>query len=137
MCPEKTAGLKPDYGLRRFNDGLPLEANLYFYEFRLYSISVLGNGDYSTMVELRYDGEVHALSLDFNHAQLEEILARADPKIAVIIRNELSRDPISVREVCCKGTLGLFADKRARTIPTPRRARNSEPVIESSGGRLE
>ena len=83
------AMIKPDYGLRLLKDGYSPTTNLYFYEFRLFSISVLGNGDYSTMVEQRYDGELHALSLDFNHAQLEQILVGADPTLAAFIRAEL------------------------------------------------
>jgi hypothetical protein len=96
---QKTVGFKPDYGLRLLKDGFSREADLYFYDFRLFSISVLGNGNYSTMVENRYDGEMHALSLDFNHAQLEEILVSADPKTAAVVRNELSQDSRSVREI--------------------------------------
>ena len=79
---KKAVGFKPDYGLRLLKDGYSLAIDLYFYEFRLFSISVIGNGDYSTMVELRYDGELHALSLDFNHPQLEQILVGADPTLS-------------------------------------------------------
>jgi hypothetical protein len=85
----KALKLKPDYGLRLLKDGFSRTADLFFYEFRLYSISVLGIGDYSTMVEHRYEGEMHALSLDFNHTQLEQILVGADPTLAAFIRAEL------------------------------------------------
>ncbi len=90
---------KPDYGLRLLEDGYSPTTDLYFHEFRLYSISILGNGDYSTTVEQRYGGEMHALSLDFNQAQLEKILAGADPQAAVFVRAELSKDPISSRTI--------------------------------------
>jgi hypothetical protein len=88
-CNKKAGGFKADYGLRLLNDGYSPTTDLYFYEFRLFSISVLGKGDYSTMVEQRYDGEWHALSLDFNRAQLEQILVGADPTLAAFIRAEL------------------------------------------------
>jgi hypothetical protein len=100
ISPEKKASaFKPDYGLRLLKDGYSPNTDLYFYEFRLYSISVLGVGDYSTMVEKRYDGETHALSLDFNGAQLEKILAGAEPDVTAFVRAELSKDPISSRTI--------------------------------------
>jgi hypothetical protein len=91
--------LKPDYGLRLLKDGFSRTADLYFYDFRLFSISVLGNGNYSAVVDNRYDGEMHALSLDFNHVQLEQILLGSDPSLTAFIRAELSKDPVSPREI--------------------------------------
>ena len=90
---------KPDYGLRLLNDGYSSATDLCFYEFRLFSISVLGNGNYSTTVELRHDGELHVLSLDFSHAQLEKILAGANTEIATAVQNELSQAPTIVRTI--------------------------------------
>jgi hypothetical protein len=58
----------------------------------MFHLDVLDNDQYSTVVELSYDGEVHALSLDFNRFQLELIIGCADPGIAAHLRSELSRD---------------------------------------------
>ncbi len=88
---------KPDYGLRLMNDGISNNVDLNFYDFRLYSLSVLGRGQFSTMVEIPYDGQVYALSLDFNQQQLEQILSKAPTNIASYIRKELSRDPSTPR----------------------------------------
>jgi hypothetical protein len=113
---KNAAGFKPDYGLRLLNDGFSRTADLFFYEFRLYSISVLGNGAYSTMVEQRYDGELYALSLDFNHAQLEQILVGADPTLAAFIRTQKPIPPDNrtgwVRERCRQGAPRFVADRR-------------------------
>jgi hypothetical protein len=93
-------------------DGYSPTTDLYFYEFRLHSISVLGNGDYSTMVEQRYEGEMHALSLDFSQAQLEKILAGADPQVEASVRAELSKDPISARTIELDGFVSFAARAR-------------------------
>jgi hypothetical protein len=90
-------GYKPDYGLRRMKDGIGSSIDHIFYDFRLYSLTVLADGEYSTMVDYPFGGEVHALSLDFNRKQLGQILAAAPPEIAQFIRQELSQDPSSAR----------------------------------------
>jgi len=90
---------KPDYGLRLLNDGCSPEVDHFFYDFRLYSLSILGGGRYSTMVEMPYQGELHALSLDFDQQQLERILSAASPKVRSLIQTELEADPISQRNI--------------------------------------
>ena len=57
---------KPDFGLRLKTDGISRDVDQYFYDFRLWSLTVLGRGQYSTGVEMPLAGELHALSLDFN-----------------------------------------------------------------------
>jgi hypothetical protein len=71
---------KPDYGLQLTNAGISRDVDHFFYDFRLYSLSVLGNGQYSTFVNFPSDGK-YALSLDLNQQQLEQILAAAPPEI--------------------------------------------------------
>ncbi len=94
---------KPDYGLRLRNDGISREVDQFFYDFRLYSLIVLGRGQYSTGVEMPLVGELHALSFDFNQEQLEQILSKAPPQIAVYLRQELSRDPVTPRTIDFEG----------------------------------
>lgn len=97
--------LKPDYGLRKMKDGISCDVNLYFHDFRLFSLTVLGEGQYSTMVEVPLDGELHALSLDFNQNQLEQILSKASPHIASFIHKELSREPSTPRMIDFEGEI--------------------------------
>jgi hypothetical protein len=66
---------------------------------------VLGRGEYSTTVETPYQGELHALSLDFNHDQLEQILQKTEQHLATFLRTELSRDPVSPRTIDFDGHL--------------------------------
>lgn len=94
---------KPDYGLRKLNDGVSREVDQHFYDFRLYSLTVLGGGQYSTMVEVPLAGELHALSLDFNKKQLDQILSKASPEIVSFIRQELTRDPFTPRTIDFEG----------------------------------
>jgi hypothetical protein len=55
---------------------------LFFYNFHLFSLTILSRSYYSTVVDTPYDGVLHALSLDFDHYQLERILSKADPRVA-------------------------------------------------------
>lgn len=90
---------KPDYGLRQLKDGISHNVDIFFYDFRLYSLSVLERGQYSTVVEVPIAGELHALSLDFTQEQLDQILARGPRHIASFISRELERDPSSPRTI--------------------------------------
>jgi hypothetical protein len=42
-------------------------------------------------------------SLDFNHAQLEQILAKADLHLAAFVRTEIAHDPASPRSIDFEG----------------------------------
>lgn len=99
---------KPDYGLKLLNDGIRRDVDHYFASFALYSVTVLGTGLYSTMVEVSRDGERCALSLDFNQEQLEKILKKASPEIASFLRQELLLDPSSPRTINFEGEV-IFA----------------------------
>ena len=106
---------KPDYGLRLMNSGIGRDVDQFFYDFRLYSLRVLGRGQYSTMVHLPWEGEICSLSLDFNNRQLEEILAKASPELSAFIRNEISRDPSTPRTIDFGGEVAFAV--RARLGP--------------------
>jgi hypothetical protein len=103
-----TMSYKPDYGLKLFNGGGGHEIDHFFYNFTLFSLTVLGQGSYSTIVETRYEGEWCALSLDFNQVQLDKILARAPQDITDSIRQEIARDPNSARSIDFAGQI-VFA----------------------------
>jgi hypothetical protein len=104
LSPIRAAkGFKPDYGLHLMQQGISSSVDLFFYDFPLYSLSILGRGEYSTMVEKGHGGEFYALSLDFDHAQLEQILAKANPRLAAFIRTNISHDPASPRSIDFNG----------------------------------
>jgi hypothetical protein len=52
---------KPDYGLRLMNSGVSRHVDHFFYDFRLYSLTVLNFGQYSTKSNPLRD----SLSVDF------------------------------------------------------------------------
>ena len=105
-------GYKPDYGLKLMNSGVGAEVDHYFHDFRLYSLTVLGRGQYSTMVDFPLEGEVCALSLDFSQRQLEQILSKASPELSGFIRDQISRDPSSPRTIDFDGEVAF--EVRAR-----------------------
>jgi hypothetical protein len=103
--------LKPDYGLRLLREGISLNVDQYFYDFRLYSFSVLGPSQYSTMVEMPYAGEMHALSLDFDETHLARILSKAPEQLRAYITTQLAADPATPRTIDFDGeiTFGVRA----------------------------
>ena len=88
---------KPDYGMRMMSDGISQDVDLWFYDFHIFSVNVLGRGAYSTCSNTYYEGELHALSLDFNQTQMEQILSKADHHVSEFVRAELANDPESSR----------------------------------------
>ena len=94
---------KPDYGLRLYNDGVPQSVDHNFYDFRLYSLTVLGKGEYSTMVDMPFDGKVYAMSLDFDQNHLDKILSKAPQKLSRYLSSELLRDPGTPRTIDFEG----------------------------------
>jgi len=98
---------KPDYGLRLLKEGVSPTMDQFFYDFRLYSLSLLGRGQYSTMVEIPYAGQLHALSLDFNQQQLNQILSKATPQLRTLIIAELAADPDSPRTIEFDGEISF------------------------------
>jgi hypothetical protein len=112
---------KPDYGLRLLREGITPKVGLSFYDFRLFSLTVLGCGQYSTMVEKPYGGQLHTLSLDFNQSQLDQILAKAAPQLAAFIRAELNRDPVSPRTIDFEGEVAFGVHARLGQIQKVKR----------------
>ena len=53
-----------------------------FYDFRLFNLALIGKGQFSTIVDLPFDGQVFALSLDFNEEQLDQILSKASSDLS-------------------------------------------------------
>lgn len=94
---------KPDYGLKLLNDGISRNVDHNFYGFRLYSLTVLGRGEYSTMVEVPFNGQVYAMSLDFNQNHLDKILGKEPQNISRYLNGELSRDPSTPRTIDFEG----------------------------------
>jgi hypothetical protein len=87
-----------------------------FYDFRLYSLTVLGRGQYSTMVEMPYAGEVYALSLDFSNEHLTKILSHAAPTLRNILESELALDPVTPRTIDFDGEISFGVRARLGQI---------------------
>jgi hypothetical protein len=112
---------KPDYGLRLMNKGVGREVDHFFYDFRLYSITVLGRGQYSTMVHLPCESEICALSLDFDQLQLEQILSKASPDLSAFVLSGISRDPSSPRTIDFDGEVAFAVRARLGQPQTAQR----------------
>jgi len=112
---------KPDYGLRLLREGISPNVDQYFYDFRLYSLSVLGLGQYSTMVEMPYVGEMHALSLDFDETHLARILSKAPKQLRAYITAQLAADPATPRTIDFDGEVSFGVRARLGKIQTVQR----------------
>ena len=102
---------KPDYGLQLMKEGASNKVDHHFYDFKLYSLTVLRCGEYSTMVEIPWKDELYALSLDFNQEQYEKIISKASPDIAEYLQSEIASDAFSPRTIDFEGeiTFGVQA----------------------------
>lgn len=107
---------KPDYGLRLMKEGYSPTVDQFFYDFRLFSLTVLGRGQYSTMVEMPYAGQVHALSLDINETQLNQILSKATPQLRSFILGQLIGDPDTPRTIDFAGEVSFGVRARLGQI---------------------
>lgn len=92
-------GFKPDYGLRLVSEGVPPSVDLFFYGFNAFSITILSRDSFSTTVDKPYDGVLHALSLDFDRDQLEQILSKMNSRITLRFWKEISRNSVSPRSI--------------------------------------
>lgn len=90
---------KPDYGLKLLQDGISNEVSIHFPQFVLYSITILDYEKYSSMVEIPYDNQVYAVSIDFNHEQLQDMLKCASKNALQQITEELDSDMFTQRTI--------------------------------------
>jgi hypothetical protein len=95
----RAGGFKPDYGLFLANHGVTREVEQFFYDFRLFEISVVGRDHYTTMVDFPIGGEVYALSFDFNAPILQQILERSPRYMQDLIKRELAANPGTPRRI--------------------------------------
>ena len=121
---------KPDYGLRLIREGYSQQVDLNFYDFRLFNIDVLGRGQYSTMNELPYKGQLHALSLDFNQTHLDQILLKATPQIRQYVENEIFNDPDTARTIDFEGEITIGVRVRLGQIQKVARASFAPLVVQ-------
>lgn len=75
-------------------EGVSKEAEIHFYEFRFYSITILGDDQFSTAVEMPYDDEVYAVSIDFSRLQLDELIKIASRESKKHINDVLQNDTL-------------------------------------------
>jgi len=99
--------LRPDYGLHILQQGISPDVEHNFYDFRLYNLALIARGQYSTMVDLPFDGQVFALSLDFNGAQLDSILSKASPQLRSQIADQIASDPSTPRPIDFDGEVSF------------------------------
>ena len=95
----KVGYFAPDYGLRLITDGYPSDVVVNFYEYRIFSVDIVGLNHYTTTANISYEGEEHALTLDFDNYQLDQILSKASPGLAQFVRSDLTRDPATPRSI--------------------------------------
>ena len=90
---------KPDYGLKLLQDGISSDVSIHCPQFLLYSITVLDYEKYSSMVEIPYDNQVYAVSIDFNHEQLQDMLKYASKNALQQITENLDSDMFTQRTI--------------------------------------
>jgi hypothetical protein len=97
----------PDYGLFLLGQGYTREVRHSFYDFPVDHITVIGQGQFTTMKNMVFDGVEYAISLDFDSRILADILSLSPPSIANCVRAKISLDPISSQLIQIPQTLAL------------------------------
>ncbi|MCB4791964.1 MAG: hypothetical protein LHV68_08760 [Elusimicrobia bacterium] len=90
--------MNPDYGLYHKRLGITKEKSIYFYDFRMYNLDILGKASYTSLVDY-YHEIMYAASFDFDDIILGKILSYADRIVAEKIRNEILKDPATRRRL--------------------------------------
>jgi len=79
----------PDFGLRLVRDGASPEMEIQLIPFELDRISVVDEGLFTTVSGKVFDGETHAVSLDFDGEILKAIKQLCPKKTARLIEDQL------------------------------------------------
>ena len=108
--------LRPDYGIHLLRQGVTPDVELNFYDFRLYNLALIGRDQYSTMVDLPFDGQVFALSLDFNQEHLKQILRKASPELRFEVEKQLAASPPTPRGIAFDGEVSFGVRARLGTV---------------------
>ena len=83
----------PDYGLAMLKSGMDEASTISFSPFNLTNISMLGDGDFTTSVNVPIGEVEHALSVDFSPAMLGNILSLGPDDTAKLVLDWLKRTP--------------------------------------------
>ena len=86
--------MKPDYGMRLKKSGYDASLRICFADWHVWDITVLGPGTFSTFGEIDFDGQRHAVSLDFGAEQLSRILAKGPSHLRKLVRREIRQDSL-------------------------------------------
>ena len=108
--------LRPDYGLYLLRQGVTPDVEYKFYDFRLYNLALIGRDQYSTMVDLPFDGQVFALSLDFNEEHLNQILRKASPELRFEVEQQVAADPAAPRGIAFRGEVSFGVRARLGAV---------------------
>jgi hypothetical protein len=65
-----------------------------------------------------YANEPHALSLDFNETQLDQILAKAISELRLFIKSQLTTDPATPRAIDFNGEISFAVRARLGELQT-------------------
>ena len=79
---------------------------------------MVGTDRYSATVWKAYEGETHAISLDFNQEHLERILAGAELHVAARLRADLTHHQASPRSIDLIGSIVFGVRARLGPLQT-------------------
>lgn len=82
----------PDFGIRLIRDGASPDLDIHIVPFELDHISIVNDELFTTISNMVFDGEPHAVSLDFGVEALKAIHALCPDEIAQFIADELSEN---------------------------------------------
>lgn len=90
---------KKDYGLKMLEEGYSNEVLFNYPNFKIFSITIIGLKQFTTMVDFPYNDEVYALSVDFDDEALIQMMVFSSLFTQEQLIKELQSDPITPRTI--------------------------------------
>lgn len=89
--------MHPDFGLFLLGQGWTRDELYFFMDFTTDHISVVGPGKLSTMSVREFDGQLYAMSVDFDVQIFQKLLEIIPPRVADFIRANFGEEVGAVR----------------------------------------
>ena len=121
----------PDFGLRLIRDGASPDLDIHIVPFELDHISIVNDELFTTISNMEFDGEPHAVSLDFGVEVLKAIHALCPDEIAQFIAGQLSENSFEGYTIELPEPVALAVTARLGEIQTAEKEQYVPLIVQS------
>ncbi|MDQ3398023.1 MAG: hypothetical protein M3511_09685 [Deinococcota bacterium] len=120
-----------DFGLRLIRDGASPDMDVHIVPFELDHISIVSDELFTTISNMEFDGEPHAVSLDFGVKILEAIRVLCSDEIAQFIAGQLSANSFEGYTIELPEPVALAVTARLGKMQTAEKEQYVPLVVQS------